>query len=275
LTVVDDDGKSVSFDRPPVRIVSLSPGHTETLYALGADGRLVATDKFSDYPPENAPKARLATYPRPNAEELVALQPDLVVALLADDDLRGQLEPRGIRVLKLYPTDFDGTLRDLELLGRVVGAEPRARQITAGMRARAEAVRRKTAEAPRPRVLYELDASDPTRVWVAGPGGFFGELVPLAGGRNVFDDLGTMAGQVSAEQVVARDPQIVVLADAQAALNPQTPEMLRARPGWAATAAVRANRIHPIDAAYLSRPGPRLVDGLEQLARLFHPELFS
>jgi len=273
LVVTDDAGRSVQFAAPPARLVSLSPGHTETLYALGAGDRLIATDRYSDHPAANAPKATLTTYPRPNVEEIVALRPDLLVVLREDDELIRLVEPHGIAVLKLYPTSFDGTLDDIELLGRVLGVPEQARRVTAEMRERAAAVRARTAAAARPRVLYELDASDPARVWVAGSSGFFGDLVPLAGGENVFADLGSPAAQVSTEQVVARDPEIIILADAGAPLNPQTPEMVRARAGWGAVAAVRANRIVPVSADLLSRPGPRLVEGLERMARLLHPEL--
>ncbi|HVC33519.1 MAG TPA: ABC transporter substrate-binding protein [Chloroflexota bacterium] len=274
VTVTDDDGDTVTFDRPPQRIVSLSPGHTETLYALGLGDRVIVTDTYSDYPPENKPRAKLHTYPKPNAEVLVSLRPDLIVDLVEGHDFTQQMNARGIKVLKLFPKTFDGTLKDIELLGRVTGTEARAQRITADMRERAAVVVAKTKDAPTPRVLYELDASDPTRPFVAGPGGFFGDLVPMAGGANVFADLRTPSAQVSAEQIIARDPQIIILGDANAPYNAQTPAMVKARTGWSQISAVRENTIYEINDAYLSRPGPRLIDGLEQMAKIIHPELF-
>jgi iron complex transport system substrate-binding protein len=274
VTVKDDADRTITFDRPPQRIVSLTPGHTETLYALGAGDRVVVTDKYSDFPPENKPKATLDTYPKPNAEELVSLKPDLIVVLVEGDEFIQQMEPRGIKVLKLFPKTFDGALGDIELLGRVTATESRARQITDEMRERAAAVVAKTKNAPKPRVLYELDASEPARPFVAGPAGFFGGLVPMAGGQNVFDDIGKPSGQVSTEQIVARDPEIIIMGDADSPFNAQTPDMVRTRPGWQTIAAVRTGRIHPLDQAFLSRPGPRLADGLERMAKIIHPELF-
>jgi iron complex transport system substrate-binding protein len=274
LTVTDDDGRVVTFDRPPQRIISLSPGTTESLYALGAGDRVIVTDQYSDYPAANQPKAKLNTYPKPNAEEMVSLQPDLILVLVEGDEFIQQMNARGIKVLRIFPKTFDGTLADLDLLGKVVGNPAGATKITADMRERAAAVQAKTKNAPRIAVLYELDASDPTKPWVAGPSGFFGSLVPLAGGKNVFDDLPSPSGQVSAEQIIARNPTIIILGDTNSPYNAQTPAMVKARTGWSQIDAVKNGRISPLNDAYLSRPGPRLIDGLEQMARLIHPELF-
>ncbi|HLZ09197.1 MAG TPA: ABC transporter substrate-binding protein, partial [Chloroflexota bacterium] len=212
--------------------------------------------------------------PKPNLEELVSLRPDLVVVLVESDDFIQQMDARGIKVLKIFPKTFDATLQDIDELGKVVGAAPRANEITADMRARAAAVVAKTSAAPKVAVFYELDGSDPTKPWVAGPDGFFGNLVPLAGGKNIFDDLGSPSGQISTEQVIARNPEIIILGDTTAPFNAQTPAMVRARPGWSQVDAVKKGQVYALDDAFLSRPGPRLIDGLEQMARLIHPELF-
>ncbi|MGH2458389.1 MAG: ABC transporter substrate-binding protein [Chloroflexota bacterium] len=275
LTVTDDAGRRVTFDRPPRRIISLSPGHTETLYALGLGDEVAMTDTYSTYPAENKPKAKLDTYPKPNVEQIVALRPDLVVVLVEGNDFIQQMDARHIPVLKVFPQSFAGTLKDIDLLGQVTGTEARATRITDQMRARADAVVAKTRDAPKPRVLYELDASDPTRPFVAGSGGFYGDLVPMAGGTNVFADVKAPDAQVSAEQIVARDPQIILLADATSPYNAQTPAMVKARQGWSQISAVRDGKIYPIDADLLTRPGPRLADGLEALAKVIHPELFK
>lgn len=274
LTVTDDAGRKVTFDHAPRRIISLSPGHTETLYALGVGDRIVVTDKYSDYPAENQPKAKLDTYPKPNLEQLVSLKPDLIVVLVEGDDVLQQLDQQKIPTLKLFPTTFDATLNDILLLGQVTGTSPKAEQITANMRERAAAVTAKTKGAPKVAVLYELDASDPTKPFVAGPGGFYGSLIPLAGGKNVFDDLNSSAAQVSAEQIIARDPAVILMGDTTSPFNAQTPAMLKARPGWNQISAVKSGHIYAFNDALLTRPGPRLIDGLEQVAKLLHPELF-
>lgn len=274
LTVTDDAGRKVTFDRPPQRIISLSPGYTETLYALGLGDRVVATDSYSDYPAANKSKATLKTYPKPPIEQIVADKPDLVLTLVEGNDFLQQMDQQGIKTLRLFPTTFDGTLRDIDVIGQVTGTSDRAARITSSMRERANAIVAKTKNAPKPVVVYELDASDPTKPFVAGPAGFYGDLIPMAGGKNAFDDLKTAAGQVSAEQILARDPDVIILGDSLVPFNPQTPQMVKARPGWSGIKAVKNNRIVVVDDNLVSRPGPRLADGLEQLARAIHPELF-
>jgi iron complex transport system substrate-binding protein len=274
ITVTDDDGRKVTFSAPPQRIISLSPGPTETLYALGLGDRVIVTDKYSDYPAANQSKAKLDTYPKPNVEQIVALKPDLIVSLAEGDDFFQQMDAQKIPVLRIFPKTFDATLADIELLGQVTGTLDQAKRITGDMREREAVVVAKTKNAPKVTLLYELDASDPTKPFVAGPQGFYGGLIPLAGGKNVFDDLDSSAAQVSSEQIVARNPSTIILGDSLVPYNPQTPAMVRGRPGWSQIDAVKNNRIYVLNDSLLSRPGPRLIDGLEQMAKLLHPELF-
>lgn len=274
VSVTDAAGRTLTFAAPPQRIVSFNPGHTETLYALGAGDRVIVTDKFSDFPAENQAKAKLTTYPKPNIEEILSLKPDLLLVLTEGDDFLRQMDDRGIPTLKLFPKTFEATLAEIELVGRVVGASERARTITADMRGRAEAVKARTKSATAVRVFYELDGSDPTKPFAAGSSGFFGDLVPLAGGVNVFGDLARPSGQVSTEQVVARDPEVIVLGDSDLPYEPQSPAMVRARPGWTQIGAVTSGRVYALSHTLLERSGPRLIDGLEALAKLLHPELF-
>jgi iron complex transport system substrate-binding protein len=162
----------------------------------------------------------------------------------------------------------------VETLGRLVAADEPAATIAADMRARRDAVVAAVAAASRPRVYEELDASDPARPFAAAPHGFYGELLELAGGTNIFADLAGDVGQVDTETIVARDPEIIVLTDADVPFNPQTPEMVAARPGWNVVSAVQSGAVHAVPGALVSTPGPRLADGLEALARVLHPEVF-
>ncbi len=276
LTVIDDSGASVTFAAAPTRIVSLNPGHTETVFALGAGDRLVAVDAYSTYPAEaQAIATRLTSYPAPSIEAIVGLKPDLVLSLVEKDDLLGQLRQQGIPVLKLLPTDFDGTTQEIAELGRILDRSAQGAAIATRMRARRDAVAQAVATGPRPSVFYEMDASDATKPYTAGPGGFYGQLVDLAGGDNVFGDLPGDFAQVGAESVIARNPDLILLTDAYAPLNPQTPAMVAARPGWDQIAAVDNGAIYAVQAQLFSSPGPRLADGLESLAFLLHPDAFS
>jgi len=275
ITVVDDSGVSATFASPPQRIVSLNPGYTEIMFALGAGARVVAVDTYSDYPPEAAAvKTRLNVYPSPSVEAIVGLKPDLVLSLVESDQTVSQLRQQKIPVLKLFPKDFDATVSTITRLGQVVAAPDRAEAITSGMAARRDAVVAAVADAPRPTVYEELDASDPSKPFVAGPNGFYGQLIDLAGGDNVFGDLPADFGQVGAESVIERNPDVILLTDADLPLNPQTPDLVAARPGWDAIAAVQSGAVHAVNGRLVSTPGPRLIDGLEAIAAVLHPDRF-
>jgi iron complex transport system substrate-binding protein len=273
LSITDDNGITSTFAASPRRVVSLSPGLTEITFALGAGARLVAVDTYSDYPPEAmSVQPRLNSYPSPSIETIVGLKPDVVLSLADPDEAMAQLRGQGVPVIKLFPRDFDATVGAISTLGRLFAASDAADAITTDMLARRDAVVAAVADAPRPRVLEELDASSPDKPFVAGPDGFYGQLIDLAGGDNVFGDLPGDVGQVGAEIIVARDPQVIILTDADLPFNPQTPEMVAARPGWATITAVQNGAIYPVSGSLVSTPGPRLIDGLEALAALLHPD---
>lgn len=274
FTATDDLGRRVTFTAAPRRVISLAPGHTETLFALGAGGRLVAVDRYSDYPAEAGRRTRLNCWPHPPVEQIVALKPDLVVVLTEGADFIRQMETLHIPVLKLFPENYPRVLQEIRLLGRVTGTSPAAERLTRRMEARAREVREALAGAPRVRAMYELDATDPARPFVAGSRGFYAELIRMAGGENVFQDLPTSAAQVSAESVLSRNPAVILLGDSASPQQPQSVERLRSRPGWSAVAAVRTGRVFPVNSDQITRPGPRLVEGLAELARRLHPDRF-
>jgi iron complex transport system substrate-binding protein len=231
ITITDDAGVSSTFAVAPQRIVSLNPGLTEITFALGAGSRLVAVDTYSDYPPEAKDvQPRLNTYPTPSAETIVGLKPDLVLSLAERDEDLAPIRRQGIPVLKLFPRDFDAAVQTILTLGRLYGTSELAMTIGSDMLARRDAVTAAVADAPRPRVYEELDASEPDKPFVAGPNGFYGQLVDLAGGANIFGDVNGDVAQVGAETIVERDPEVIVLTDADLPFNPQTPEMVAARP---------------------------------------------
>ena len=275
LKVQDDSGRTIALPGRPRRIVSLSAAHTETLYALGAAELLVGADTYSDYPPEVRPKATLNCWPRPPLEQILALKPDLVLVLTQDEEFLREMEPVRVPVLKLFPKTVEKAYANIELLGRVTGKEEEARRVVRSMRERSRSVTERLRGAKPLRVLYELDAVDPARPFVAGNGGFYGELMTMAGAENVFADVQGPSTQVSLEQIVARDPQVILLGDTGSPVNPQSPQAVAARPGWSAISAVRKHRVHGVESERITRPGPRLMEGLEEMARRLHPERFK
>jgi iron complex transport system substrate-binding protein len=277
VTVTDGLGRQVTLASPPQRIVSLAPSNTEILFALGAGGLLVGRDDFSDYPAEALDIPSVGSlYPTVNAETIVALEPDLVLAagITNPDDVQ-TLAELGLTV---FSTRVNITLEDVftDILdvGTLIGRAAEAETLVSGLRARADAVTAKTSGlADRPKVFYEVDATEPASPWTAGPGTFVDQLITLAGGHNVGAVLADQYAQISLEQLVAEDPAVIVLGSFT--WGGQTPEMVAQRAGWQDIQAVREGAVYTFDDNLITRPGPRVVDGLETLARLIQPGLFE
>jgi len=274
LEITDDGGRRVSLPSVPQRIVCLSPAHTENLYALGAGDLVVAEDNYSDYPPDARSKAKLNCWPRVPLEQVVGLKPDLVIVLTQEGEELRRMEAAGLRVVQLFPKTYEQTLDRILLLGRITGREARAKEIVADMRSRAEAVKQKVAGAPPVSVVYELDATDPSRPFVAGGGAIYHEVIQLAGGENLFAEQKKPTIQVSAEQIIARNPEVLLLGDTASPVLPQSPELVRKRTGWSRIRAVRTGRIYGVLSDRITRPGPRLAEGLEDVAQRLHPDRF-
>jgi iron complex transport system substrate-binding protein len=275
LRIVDDHGRTVVLKDRPQRIVTLAPSATEMIFAVGAGDRLVGRDELSDYPPEAKQVPSIGnTYPTLNTEAIVALRPDLILApgVISPEQVKA-LEDLGLTVFhQSTPKDLEGIFQQILTVGRLTGNTAQAEKVVADLRARVAALEEKIRSASsRPKVFYELDATDPGKPWTAGPGSFIDRLITMAGGQNVGAVLSSEWGQLSLEELLRQDPDLIILGTANYG---ETPEKVRQRPGWNRLRAVREGRIYPIDADRISRPGPRIVEGLEAMARIIHPELF-
>lgn len=274
LTFVDDAGRTITLAEIPQRIVSLAPSNTEILYAVGASSQVVGRDEFSDYPEEaKSIESVGGSFGEYNVEAILALEPDLVLAAeINSPELIAQLEDLGLTVYYLRnPTTFEEMYTNLENIAKLTGND--ATELVDSLKARIAAVDEKIAPlSERISVFYEIDATDPAKPWTYGPGTFGSLLIERAGGYNIGDIASDPYPQISLEQVVAANPSVIILGDSMWGV---TPESVLARPGWESIEAVKSSKIFPIDDNLISRPGPRLVDGLEQLAKLLHPELFK
>ena len=272
LILTDSRGQDVEIPRDVKRIVSLAPSNTEVLFALGLGDRVVGVTKFCDYPPEAQEIEKIGDM-MPNLEKIVALNPDLVLGITGAEEAVTKLEELGIAVLILNPSDLEGIWADIRMVGKAAGAEEEAKELASELKGRVERVTERVAQVEeRPRVFCELDATDPAKPWTAGPGSFIHTLIELAGGQNIAADAPSPWVQFSAEEIIASDPQLIILADANYGM---TAESVAQRPGWEVIAAVEERNIHPIDDDLITLPSPRIVDGLEELARMIHPELFE
>jgi iron complex transport system substrate-binding protein len=269
VDVTDDLGRQLSFERAPLRIVSLAPSHTESVCALGACDSLVAVDSNSDFPGEVVGLRLVGDAFAPNIEAIVALEPDFV---LADEYSSAYLalEPLGITVYAGTPQTYDEVLEFLHLLGTILDRDGEAAALIADIGSTVATVSERVAGATRPTVFIELDPTP----YSVGPASYLGLLVARAGGANIVPTALGDFPQVDPEFIVASDPDVIVLTDAPFG---ETSATVAARPGWARIAAVEEGRVYELsvdEANLLSRAGPRIGEAIALLARLFHPELF-
>ena len=269
---MDGLNRTVKLQGTPQRIVSLAPSNTEILFAVGAGKQVVGRDSFSDYPPEaKSLKDIGGSMGKYDTEAIVALHPDLVLAgEINTPELVNSLQQLGLTVYYLpNPTTLEGMFANLEMVGQLTGHSSAAVTLVNSLKKRVAAVDAKIIPLNyAPTVYYELDATDPTKPYTAGPGTFVDLLIARAGGVNIGKGLTSPWAQISLEQLVVSNPSIIILGDSAYGT---TPDALKQRSGWSGLAAIKNGQVYPFDDNLVSRPGPRLVDGLEALAKLLHP----
>jgi iron complex transport system substrate-binding protein len=268
-TVTDFQNRSVTVPRRPERIVSIGPSITEFLFALGAGPRVVGADDFSDEPAAAKQLEKVGGI-KVNFEKVVSLKPDLVLTVKFSDGTIERLAGAGLLVLVVDPQTTGDVARTAVLLGRAVGSDGETMARDIGKRV--DDVRAKTSSAAnKPRVYHEIDASDPTKIFTVGPGSYIHDLIEIAGGQNIAARATSAYPQLSAEEILRGDPEIIVLAAADYSAKP---DQVATRSGWGAINAVRNSRIVSIAPNLINRPGPRVGEAAEAYARLVHPELF-
>ncbi|MEI7925169.1 MAG: helical backbone metal receptor [Chloroflexota bacterium] len=268
LSLTDSGGAAVTLKAPAKAIVSHSPGATEILFAIGAGSQVIAADEFSDFPAA-AKALRKVKYTDPSPEAEVALQPDLVI--LATNQ-KAVIEPfRRLGLPVFYnqePDSLEGVIANVRLLGRATGRTAEAETLATQMKARIDAVTSKLTDVQQgPKVFYELSDT----LFTAAPNTFIGGMLTALKARNIAQGSASPFPQLTAEAVIAGAPEVILLADAKFG---GAPEKVKTRPGWSSIPAVKNDRLHPIEADVVNRPGPRIVEGLEQTAKLLYPERF-
>ncbi|MEJ2641036.1 MAG: cobalamin-binding protein [Desulfosarcinaceae bacterium] len=267
-TVTDQLGRRVTVPERPARVVALAPSITEIIFDLGCQDRLVGVTRYSDYPPQAKTLPQVGSYVQLNLEKIAALRPDLCIAVKDGNPIAvvRRMESLHIPVYAVDPRDFAAIGTTVIEIGRLLGAEDAARAITADMESRINRVEARVAKLPsRPKVFFQIGISP---IVAPGTNTFIHELIALAGGINV------TAGpvpypRISREQILALAPEVVIITSMA---RHQGFEQVKAQwRRWSDLPAVRSNRIHVVDSNLFDRATPRLVEGLEQLARLIHP----
>lgn len=263
--VTDDAGKIVRVPRRAQRIITLAPNLTEIVYALGAGDRLVGNTTFCDYPQEAKQIAKVGDTLQPNIERIIALQPELILISTASqlETFTQQLETRGIAVFVTDPHDLEGVFRSIKTVGDLLGQEQQAETLVKDLRARARAVEDAVKASPAVKVFYQVS---PSPLWTAGRRSWITDLIRRAGGTSVTGEVEGEWMRYSDEAALASNPEAIIMATAG--------EKMEVAAALQKSPAVKNKRVYGINGDYLSRPGPRLIEGLEQIARVLHPEAF-
>jgi len=269
ITVKDAAGREITFDSEPKRIVSMVPGHTELVFALGKGSSLVGRSDFCDFPAEAKQIESVGGFFPPNYEKIVAAKPDLILLLGGSEEARTKLETEyKLTTLVLDPQNFTQLYEGMKLLGRVLNAQEAAERLIADMQAATKAVEEKVAKATtKPVVFYEV-WNDPLQT--TGPNTFMDDMIRLAGGVNAAANAEPGWALFSVEQLVAANPDLIL------ASSPDAAKAILERKGWESIKAVKTGRVVGApDQNLIVRPGPRLIQGLNWMAEQIHPELSS
>jgi iron complex transport system substrate-binding protein len=265
VTVTDGAGTSVTIDAPPARIASLDAAHTEILYAIGAADQVKAVDNTSDCPVQVAALSARVDAFSPSVEAITGLQPDLVITAFDTGDIVASLRAAGLKVLMLpSPADINGAYDDIELVGKATGHAGEADALVTSMSTAVHAIEADVTGKTAPSIYHEVDNT----YYTAGPGSFIDDLYKTLHATNIAESTGLPYPQLSAEAIIAANPQVIILADESLGESTDT---VKTRPGWSAIDAVKNNRIYIADPDILSRPGPRIIDALRALEADLYP----
>jgi len=281
VTLVDAMGNVVTLTSAPERIVSLAPSNTESLFLIGAGDMVVGVTDYCDYPYnftawiEAGNMSSIGNYYGPSVEPIVALEPDLVLASTGSLDAAATLNNLGYNVLIIEGRTLDDILQDIILVGRATYKDAEASAVVTDMRARIDAVANQAVGATTTPKVYHEVWNEP--LMSVGPNTFIDELITLAGGTNIFNDATTSWPQISSEAVIEKNPDVMFFPDMYMGRDNfyDTIEAVGDRPGWNSISAVQNDELYEINADIISRTGPRLVDALEAIAKMVHPEIFG
>ncbi len=267
ITFIDGIGRTVEIHETPKRVVSMASSATEILYAIGCSENIVGVDKYSDYPPDVKNKTVIGSSYSPNLEAIVGLEPDLLIAWWYARDNLLPIEDK-VTVMYINPQSVEDVLQLIRQIGLIMNKVEEAEKLVKEMQSRIENITQITEnlnKSQRPLVYYELSKKGRT----VGQGTFTNELIYMAGGINIAADEPFRYPDLTDEYIIARNPDVIVVVSYGASV-----EEIKSREGWQNINAIKNDRVYSID-RHLVTASPRLVDGLEQLAKWFHPELFD
>ncbi|OXS76904.1 ABC transporter substrate-binding protein [Lysinibacillus sp. KCTC 33748] len=274
IKITDATGKDITLEAPPEKIVSLIPSNTEILFGLGLNDEIVGVSDNDDYPAEATKKDKVGGTDY-NIEQIIALSPDIVFAhasgMSYSKGAIEQLEAAGVKVFVVADAkSFNETYKTIEQLGRATGKLEEAKKIVTNMKAKVKEVETKL-EGVEPKKVF-VESSDEPQIYTAGKGTFMNEMLEMIHAENVAADVNDDWYPIDAEQIIAKNPDVIVVAYNYV---PNILTKIPKRPGFDTISAVKNKAIVQVDESTTSRQGPRLADGLEEIAKAVYPEAFK
>jgi iron complex transport system substrate-binding protein len=272
LKLKDEVGREVTFSFPPKRIVSLAPNITEILFSLGLDEEVVGISIHCNYPEKVKSRPRVGSYISIDLEKIVSLKPDLIIATGAGNtkEMVDRLERLGFPTFVIFPKRFDDVIQSIRHVGQLVSKEKEALSMTESMSKRKGKILELTRGLSRPKVFLQIGESP---IVTVGKGSFADDLIRLAGGENVAGNDREMYPRLGMEEILKRSPEVILISSMKPGGDYE--RALREWERWKTIPAVKQGRIHLIDSDLIDRPSPRIIDGLEEMARWIHPEQFK
>ncbi|MCR6544076.1 cobalamin-binding protein [Dehalobacterium formicoaceticum] len=267
-TIIDSVGREVVIKETPKKIVSISPAITEILFALGLDQEIIAVSNYCDYPEAALAKDKVGGFKDPNVELILSKDPDLVFASAGvQEELITKMEELNLPVVVLESATIQQVLDNIELAGEITDKNEKAKEIVDDMTQRMDEIITKVKDQPKPKVFFEV-WDDP--LMSAGSTSFIHNLIETAGGTNVAGETDEEFYTYSMEKLLETDPDIYIIN-----AHSHTPEDIKTRNGYEVLSAVKNDQVFTVDDSLISRAGPRVIQGLEEMAQIIHPEVFK
>ncbi|WP_192930264.1 ABC transporter substrate-binding protein [Alkaliphilus pronyensis] len=279
LVITDGLGNQVTINSKPEKFISIAPSQTEILYALGLGDKLVAVSDYCDYPAEAQDMEKVGSSWTTNSERIIELNPDIVFVYgEGQPEAIQQLEAAGITIVKYMPETIEEILETIAVIGEIADEEERAQKLIEEMENKRDEIIAKVKDKPKKKVFYQV-WDEP--LMTAGPGSFIDELIVLAGGENIASDAEGAYPQFSVEVLVERNPEIYIAPahTSEKSLLTEEEELqlknnIKARPGYSNIAAIKNDKIELLEPNVVSRPGARIIEALELIAKAIHPDAF-
>lgn len=271
-TVTDEIGRKVKISNYPKRIISLAPSITEILFALGLNEEIAAVTNFCDYPEAVLNKPRIGGFINPSIEKIVSLKPDLIIATTDGNrwETIHRLSDLGFTVYLIRPKSFSGVMKAIHHIGVMVGREEESRKIIVNMISKKEEIATRTKSLPKPKVFFQIGYAP---IMTVGRETLADDLIRLAGGKSISENESVNYPLYNIETILSKAPEIIIISSMDS--NKDYMNLVEKWRNWKSIPAVRMNTIYVIDSNLVDRSTPRIVEGLEALAKMIHPEVFG